>query len=131
MLPLPPRVRRVLTNTVWAQHVTTVTDEILGSGTGNANQTFGTAQTPVQPGHQLLACQRERPPADEERVLLAEEGDDAVVVTTDASGLPDRGDDRRRPCGSRAASNATPVGVPDPSTRTRAASSVATAASST
>ena len=65
------------------------TEEILGSGTGNANQTFTTAQTPVQPGHQLLVRERERPPADEERVLRAEEGDDAVVVDDRRPGLPD------------------------------------------
>jgi predicted phage baseplate assembly protein len=87
--PLPPRVRRVLTNTVWASHVASVDDEILGSGNGNAGQTFTAAQSPVQPGHRLLVREQQRPPADEERALAAEEGDDAVTVTTDATGLPD------------------------------------------
>jgi hypothetical protein len=87
--PLPPRVRRVLTNTVWARHLTAVDEEILGSGTGNAHQAFTAAQTPVQPGHRLLVRERERPSPDEERVLRAEEGDDAVAVTTDDTGLPD------------------------------------------
>jgi Baseplate J-like protein len=86
---LPPRLRRVLTNTVWASHVASVDDEILGSGTGNAAQTFTAAQTPVQPGQRLLVRERERPAPDEERALVAEEGDDAVTVLTDATGLPD------------------------------------------
>ena len=89
LFPLPPRVRRVLTNTVWARHVTTVEEEILGSGTGNAHQTFTAAQVPVQPGHRLVVRERERLSAEEERRLRAEEGDDAVAVTTDAAGLPD------------------------------------------
>jgi len=89
VFPLPPRVRRVLTNTVWARHVATLDDEILGSGTGSAHQTFTAAQTPVQPGHRLLVREGERPSADEAEVLRAEEGDDAVAVTTDDTGLPD------------------------------------------
>jgi hypothetical protein len=51
--PLPPQLRRVLLNTVWAAQVITITDEILGSATADPGQVFTAAQTPVQPGQQL------------------------------------------------------------------------------
>jgi hypothetical protein len=51
--PLPPRLRRVLLNTVWAAQVTTIQDEILGSATPDPGQAFTAAQAPVQPGQQL------------------------------------------------------------------------------
>jgi predicted phage baseplate assembly protein len=87
--PVPPRLRRVLTNTARASHGTAVAEEILGSATGEARQRFRTAQVPVQPGHRLVVRERERPPTDEEQALRVEEGEDAVTVTTDAAGLPD------------------------------------------
>jgi len=51
--PLPPQLRRVLLNTIWAAQVTTISDEILGSATADPGQVFTVAQTPVQPGQQL------------------------------------------------------------------------------
>jgi Baseplate J-like protein len=50
---LPPQLRRVLLNTVWAAQVTTITGEILGSAAAEPGQMFTAAQTPVQPGQQL------------------------------------------------------------------------------
>jgi hypothetical protein len=87
--PLPPRLRRVLLNTTWAAQVATVEDEILGSSNGNPNQTFATAQTPVQPGQHLVVRERERPAPVEWAALEAIEGPDAVSVTQDAAGQPD------------------------------------------
>lgn len=87
--PVPPRLGRVLTNTVLARHLVAVHGEILGSATDAAGLRFTTAQAPVQPGHQLVVREPERPPADEERALCRLEGADAVTVTTDAAGLPD------------------------------------------
>lgn len=52
--PTPPRLRRVLTNTVWAIQATTSRREILGAGAGEPGQTFHTAQTPVLPGCRVL-----------------------------------------------------------------------------
>jgi hypothetical protein len=54
---LPPQLRRVLLNTVWAAQVTTISDEILGSATADPNQMFTAAQTPVQPGQQLTVLE--------------------------------------------------------------------------
>jgi hypothetical protein len=87
--PLPPRLRRVLLNTTWAAQVATVEDEILGSSNGNPGQAFTTAQTPVQPGQQVLVRERERPAPADEQALVAQEGADAVTVTLDAAGQPD------------------------------------------
>ncbi len=54
-----PRVRRVLTNTVWALHANTVRLEALGSSTGEPGQTFRTAFAPVL-GGQALDVRRDR-----------------------------------------------------------------------
>jgi predicted phage baseplate assembly protein len=61
--PLPPRLRRVLLNTMWATQAVTVQEEILGSSNGNPGQVFATAQTPVLGGQRLEV--RERGQADE------------------------------------------------------------------
>jgi predicted phage baseplate assembly protein len=79
----------VLLNTTWAGQVTSVDDEILGSGNGNPDQAFTTAQAPVQPGQQVRVRERDLPPVDEQAALLAAEGPDAVTVTVDAGGEPD------------------------------------------
>lgn len=50
---VPPRLRRLLINTMWASQTTTLTDEILGSSTGNPNQSFRAIRTPVLAGQTL------------------------------------------------------------------------------
>ncbi|MGH3612870.1 MAG: putative baseplate assembly protein [Pseudonocardia sp.] len=51
--PLLPQLRRVLPNTVVAVQAVTVSEELLGSGTGDPGQTLTTAQAPVLAGHRL------------------------------------------------------------------------------
>jgi hypothetical protein len=58
--PLPPRLRRVLLNTMWATQAVTVTGEILGSGNGNPGQVVSTAQAPVLDGR-LVVRERAEP----------------------------------------------------------------------
>jgi len=87
--PLPPQLRRVLLNTTWAAQVTTVQNEILGSGNGDAGQAFTAAQTPVQPGQQLTVREPQQPVPAEEQALAEVEGTDAVTVILDAAGQPD------------------------------------------
>lgn len=87
--PLPPQLRRVLLNTTWAAQVTTVQDEILGSGNGDPGQVFTAAQTPIQPGQQLTVREPQRPAPAEEQALAAVEGADAVTVSLDAAGQPE------------------------------------------
>jgi predicted phage baseplate assembly protein len=59
--PLPPRLRRISLNTMWATQAVTVHDEILGSSNGNPGQVFATAQTPVLPGQQLVVREQGQP----------------------------------------------------------------------
>jgi hypothetical protein len=87
--PLPPRLRRILLNTTWAAQATTVSDEILGSSTGDPDQSFRSSNAPVLPGQRVLVREPEPPPAAEHAALAAVEGDDAVTVTTDDAGQPD------------------------------------------
>jgi hypothetical protein len=84
-----PRLRGVLPNTTWATQVTTIRDEILGSGNGNAGQVFSTAQTPVLAGQRVLVREPELPPPVEVAALVAVEGDDAVTLRLDESGVPE------------------------------------------
>src|SRR5260370_27714107 len=87
--PLPPRLRRVLLNTTWAAQVTTVENEILGSGNGDPGQAFMAAQTPVQPGQQGTARETQRPGPAQEPALADVEDADAVAVVLDAAGQPE------------------------------------------
>jgi hypothetical protein len=87
--PLPPQLRRVLLNTTWASQVTTVQDEILGSGNGDPGQAFTAAQTPVQHGQQVTVREPQLPVPAEEQALAEVEGADAVTVIPDAAGQPD------------------------------------------
>jgi hypothetical protein len=87
--PLPPQLRRVLLNTTWAAQVTTVENEILGSGNGDPGQAFTAAQTPVQPGQQVTVREPQRPAPAEEQALADVEGAGAVTLILDAAGQPD------------------------------------------
>ncbi len=87
--PIPPRLRRVLPNTMWAAQVATIANEILGLGNGNPNQSFITSQQPVQPGQQVLVREREQPTVTEARAVMQLEGADAITVTHDAAGQPE------------------------------------------
>ncbi len=87
--PLPPQLRRVLLNTTWAAQVTTVQDEILGSGNGDPGQAFTAAQNPVQPGQQLTVREPQPLAPAEEQALAEAEGADAVTVVLDAAGQPE------------------------------------------
>ena len=87
--PLPPQLRSVLPNTTWAGQVTTVTSEILGSGNGTPGQSLTAAQTPVQPGQQLVVREPQLPVPAEEQALAQAEGPDAVTVVPGAAGQPD------------------------------------------
>lgn len=86
--PRAPELRRVLTNTTWATQSLTVIDEILGSGTGDANQVFRTTRTPVLPGQIVEVREPEPPSPAEQATLTAEEGADAITIIRDASGRP-------------------------------------------
>ncbi len=75
---VPPRLKRILTNTVWASNVTTVRDELLGSSTGEPGQTMRAANAPILPGERIEVRERGVPSTPELLDLVAEQGDGAV-----------------------------------------------------
>ena len=84
----PPRLRRVLTNTMWASHTHTVSTEIVGSSNGEPKQVFRTAAAPVLSGQRIEVREPELPSDAERAIIEAEEGPDAVTTVLDAAGRP-------------------------------------------
>ncbi len=78
----PPRVLRLLQNTVEARHVTTMMNEIMGSSDGTPLQRFSFRQTPLLEGEIIEVRERE-PPSGED---LAELGENAVREATELEG---------------------------------------------
>jgi uncharacterized phage protein gp47/JayE len=74
----PPRLERVLLNTVWAEQATRVSDEVLGSGNGKPGQSFRAARAPVLAGERVEVREAEVPSAHERDDLAREAGADAV-----------------------------------------------------
>ncbi|MFI5290331.1 MAG: hypothetical protein ACHQ17_11810, partial [Polyangia bacterium] len=70
----PPRIQRVLTNTVESANVVTIRDEVLGSSDGTPIQTFGVAQGPLLDG-EVIEVREVDEPAPEDALDL---GDEAV-----------------------------------------------------
>ena len=57
-----PRLRRILTNTMWAVQATTLTEEILGSSNSDPKQVFVANNTPILLGQQLEVEEGQIPP---------------------------------------------------------------------
>ena len=83
-----PRLSRVLLNTTMAAQTATIRSEILGSSDGTENQRFYTTRSPVLPGQQLQVQESEMPSADEQAILISQEGEDAIASLVDATGRP-------------------------------------------
>ncbi|HTE56138.1 MAG TPA: putative baseplate assembly protein [Kofleriaceae bacterium] len=77
-----PRILRVLTNVVAANHHTTVRGEILGSSDGTPLQSYALLQTPLLEGETIAVRERQIPPPDELREL----GEEAVEPPADGDG---------------------------------------------
>jgi hypothetical protein len=75
---LDPQFDRVLLNTTMAWEGTTILGEILGASNGRPNQNFRSTQAPVLVGQQLEVREPTPPAKEEESVIKAEEGDDAI-----------------------------------------------------
>ncbi len=86
--PIPPRLRRLMTNTTWATQATTITSEILGSSNGNPDQEFVTSQSPILPGQHLQVRESDIPPDSEAAVINKQGGEDAITVIRDETGQP-------------------------------------------
>jgi uncharacterized phage protein gp47/JayE len=83
---VPPRLRRVLTNTMWASQAVTVAEEILGSSDGNPSQTYRTAQVPVLLGQRLQVLEPALPSPAEQAEIEKLEGAGAIVGVQDEAG---------------------------------------------
>jgi hypothetical protein len=75
-----PRLRRVLTNTIWASQTNAIAGELLGSGNGNPQQIVRTAQVPILLGQRLEVREREMPSPEEQAAIERQEGKDALTV---------------------------------------------------
>jgi hypothetical protein len=74
----PPRIVRILLNTVYASNLTTLGETILGSSQGTPNQAFRLPPGPVLPGQALIALEREAPTDLDRIAILDDEGETAV-----------------------------------------------------
>jgi hypothetical protein len=83
---VPPRLRRVLTNTMWASQAVTVAEEILGSSDGNPSQTYRTAQVPVLLGQRLQVLEPAVPSPAEQAAIEKLEGAGAIAGVQDEAG---------------------------------------------
>ncbi|HEX2095366.1 MAG TPA: putative baseplate assembly protein, partial [Longimicrobiaceae bacterium] len=82
----PPRLERVLLNTVWAEHASRVQGEVLGSGTGKPGQVVRTVRAPVLPGERIEVREVGLPSPAEREELEREAGPGAVAASGDAAG---------------------------------------------
>ena len=80
----PPRIQRILSNTVESANVVTIRDEVLGSSDGTPIQTFGLAQGPLLEGESIEVRERDEPALEDIQDLgddaVRKEGDDGVWV---------------------------------------------------
>ncbi|MGG6263464.1 putative baseplate assembly protein [Leptolyngbya sp. AN03gr2] len=83
---IKPRLRRILTNTIWASQATTVLQEPLGSSNGNPDQHFRTSQSPVLAGQRLEVRELQLPTVEEQAEIAQLWGNEPLEVVTDATG---------------------------------------------
>ncbi|MEA5567770.1 putative baseplate assembly protein [Anabaena sp. UHCC 0399] len=81
-----PRLRRILTNTIWASQTTTLQNEILGFSDGNPNQIFRTLKSPILPGQQLEFQEQKIPSSEEQIAIKKLEGKGAISIIRDEKG---------------------------------------------
>ena len=81
----PPILKGVFPNTVLAENATIITDELLGSSNGQANQVFGFSSRPLLEKQVIELMEPGVPSEDEMAVISSEEGKDAFrLVRNDA-----------------------------------------------
>jgi hypothetical protein len=68
---VPPQLRQVLTNTTWAAQAVTLTNEVLGSSSGNPSQRFLTRQYPVL-ADPILEVREDLSPAEQAAILASD-----------------------------------------------------------
>lgn len=83
---VPPRWRRLLTNTVWASQAMAIAVEGLGSSDGKPAQIYRTAQVPVLLGQRLEVFEIGELPLVEKAAVERLEGKRAISATRDRQG---------------------------------------------
>ena len=82
----PPKLRRLLLNTVPAAQTNTLEYELLGSSNGRPNQIFHSARVPILHNVQLEVREPDIPTDEELARISQQEGEDAVTMIRDAQG---------------------------------------------
>jgi predicted phage baseplate assembly protein len=83
----PPRLRRVLLNTVWAEHAARVAGEVLGSGSGKPGQRVRTVRAPVLAGERIEVREAELPSPAERDEMERESGPGALAEAAAGTGV--------------------------------------------
>ena len=83
--PVQPRVRSVLTNTIWASQTVTLENEVLGSSNSELNQLFSTTHSPILLNQQL-EVQEGRMPSVAESSVERQFGSGAISPVVDEVG---------------------------------------------
>ena len=86
-LLLPPMLRNVKLNCVYASNVTTYGETILGSSAATPNQSFQFSRAPVLPGQEIWVKERERPPGPDLEALAAHFGENYLMDAPDGDGV--------------------------------------------
>ena len=74
----PPEIEGIFFNTVWVKNIVTEKEELIGSSTGQLNQSFLLSQKPVLEGEQIYIRELELPPFEEKQTLEKIFGKSAV-----------------------------------------------------
>ena len=81
-----PRVDRIMVNAVFAQHVTTYGDTLLGASAGTPNQSFHFPRSPILEGEWLVVRERDSPAPEVIEALQAALGTKDVIAKDDELG---------------------------------------------
>ncbi|MBN2444848.1 MAG: putative baseplate assembly protein [Spirochaetales bacterium] len=77
---IPPRILKILLNSVYVKNHHTYENEVLGSSNGMPSQEFDIFHGPVLPGIELYVKEECVPPSNEKDLILEEEGEDALRI---------------------------------------------------
>lgn len=83
---VPPWIKGILENTVWATHGVALANQVLGSSNGAPNQVFSFSKPPVLEGEIIEVKEPTLPSDIETKQILAESGRDAIRIIRDEAG---------------------------------------------
>lgn len=82
----PPRISRILLNSVYALNLTTFGETIIGSSQGTPHQIFKLPPGPVLPGQELIVLEKEEPSDADKLAIIEEEGENAIWKDPNGNG---------------------------------------------